>query len=152
MDEAVSNIIGLNHVGISVSHLERAIGFYRDVLGMRVTGRTTFAGEPYEMVLGLKAARGQVASLRLGDMEVELFEFDYPHPRIGDQNRPVCDHGISHFCIRVSDIHSEYARLSAAGVLFNCPPQNFFGRAIATYGRDPDGNVFELLELLEADK
>jgi catechol 2,3-dioxygenase-like lactoylglutathione lyase family enzyme len=140
-------IQGLHHVGVSVANLERAIGFYRGVLGMEVVHRGIFGGELYELVLGLKDVAGKVATLRLGTLEIEVFEFDSPRPRLVEPNRPVCDHGISHFCLHVSDIHGEYARLKAAGVAFHCPPQNFFGKAMATYGRDPDGNVFELLEM-----
>ena len=67
-------------------------------------------------------------------------------PRPKDPNYPVSDHGLSHFCIEVADIDGMYERLRTAGVAFHCPPLNFFGRAKATYGRDPDGNVFELHE------
>jgi hypothetical protein len=31
---------------------------------------------------------------------------------------------------------------------FHCPPQNL-GESRVTYGRDPDGNVIELLESLD---
>lgn len=138
-------ITGMNHVGVSVSNLERSIGFYRDLLGMEVVGRTTFEGERYELILGLRGARGKVALVRLGNLRLELFEFESPRPKPAEPNRPVCDHGITHFCLQVTDIQSEYVRLKAAGVPFHCPPQ--VGTAIATYGRDPDGNVFELLEI-----
>jgi catechol 2,3-dioxygenase-like lactoylglutathione lyase family enzyme len=138
-------IKGCEHVGISVASLDRSIAFYRDVLGMELLIEAPFGGERYETILGLRGAGGKVALLRLGDFQVELFEFASPPPRSVDPNRPVCDHGITHFCLRVTDIDAEYARLKAAGVAFHCPPQDFAG-ALATYGRDPDGNVFELLE------
>jgi len=145
-------IIGINHVGISVSSLDRAIGFYGNLLGMEVVVRKDFEGEQYSTILGLKNARGEVALLRHGDFQVELFAFEHPSPQPGDRNRPVCDHGITHLCVQVTDIEGEYARLKAAGVVFHCPPQYFFGTAIATYGRDPDGNVFEMLEMLSPDE
>ena len=45
-------------------------------------------------------------------------------------------------------IHPEnIKRLMEAGVSFHCPPIDFSGIAKATYGRDPDGNVFELREI-----
>jgi len=144
-------IKGMNHVAASVSNLEKSLGFYRDLLRMEVVVLDTFEGEKYEMILGLKGARGKVALLRLGEMQIELFEFDHPRPKPNDPCRPVCDHGITHFCLEVKDIHGEYSRLKAAGVTFHCAPQDFFGTAIATYGRDPDGNVFEMLEMLEVD-
>ena len=40
---------------------------------------------------------------------------------------------------------AEYDRLVAAGMRFHCLPVTM-GRQRATYGRDPDGNVVELLE------
>lgn len=145
-------IKGMNHVGISVSSLDRSIEFYRDLLGMKVVVRSMFGGDKYEAVLGLKGARGEAALLRLGDIQVELFQFESPAPKPGNRTRPVCDHGITHFCLQVTDLRGEYERLSAAGVVFHCPPQEFVGNAITTYGRDPDGNVFELLELIEAQE
>jgi catechol 2,3-dioxygenase-like lactoylglutathione lyase family enzyme len=63
--------------------------------------------------------------------------------------RPVCDHGITHICLDVVDIDTEYERLRAAGMTFHCPPQGV-GALRATYGRDPDGNVVELLEVKDA--
>ena len=146
-------IIGLNHVAMSVSNLEQAIAFYRDLLGMEVVVRKSFGeeGSPgyekYRAILGLKGAHGEVALLRRTNLQIELFEFIEPRPKASDFKRPVCDHGITHFCLQVADTRSEYARLKAAGVTFHCPPQEFPGEAIVTYGRDPDGNVFELLQL-----
>jgi hypothetical protein len=34
------------------------------------------------------------------------------------------------------------------GAVFHCPPQDFGGAVKATYGRDPDGNVFELQQII----
>jgi catechol 2,3-dioxygenase-like lactoylglutathione lyase family enzyme len=113
---------------------------------MELVVHTTFEGEHYERILGLKGASGTVALLKLNDMQLELFEFGRPLPTALDPQRPVCDHGISHFCVEVTDIESEYERLKKAGVFFHCAPIDFHGIAKATYARDPDGNVFELRE------
>jgi catechol 2,3-dioxygenase-like lactoylglutathione lyase family enzyme len=139
-------IKGINHVGVSVSNLERSIRFYRDLLGMQLIVQKEFQGPQYEAILGLTGVRGALAVLRLASLEIELFEFTHPVPKHSDPNRPVCDHGITHFCIEVGDMQAEYERLKAAGVRFHCPPLTFKGEK-ATYGRDPDGNVFEMLEL-----
>lgn len=134
----------MNHVGLSVANLDRSIEFYQGLLGMQIVLRGTFEGEQYARVLGLAAARGQVALLSGLGMRLELFEFSQPLPRPGDPYRPVCDHGITHFCLEVDDLEAQYQRLNSAGVRFHCPPATFFGKIKATYGRDPDGNVFEL--------
>lgn len=141
-------IKGMNHVGLSVSNLDRSIAFYRDLLGMEVVRRLPFGGEMYDAILGLKGTRGELALLRLGTAQLELFHFHSPEPVPGDQNRPVCNHGITHFCLEVADVGQEQARLSAAGVTFHSAPVSS-SRAKATYARDPDGNVIELLQQLQ---
>jgi len=143
-------ICGFDHVGISVANLGRSITFYRKCLGMDLIVQTTFEGKLYEEVLGLKRTSGKVAVLKAGDLQIELFEFSEPAPKALDPGRPVCDHGISHFCVKVTDIEVEYERLKEAGVCFHCPPADFCGIAKSTYARDPDGNVFELREQAQA--
>lgn len=143
----------MNHVGISVSNLDRSIEFYRNGLGMEVVSQRTFGrekdGGQYDTILGLQGATGRAAMLRLAGMRLELWEFSIPPPKSSDPHRPVCDHGITHFCIELTDITTQYEQLKAAGAIFHCPPLDFFGKAVATYGRDPDGNVFELLQIVD---
>ncbi len=142
-------ILGTHHVGISVAHLERSIQFYCTRFGMEVAVEGEFDGNSYADLMALEEAAGRAALLRLKgtSLQLELFEFRRPPPRAGDPNRPVCDQGITHFCVQVTNIESEYERLKAAGVVFHCPPRRFPSGNKATYARDPDGNVFELLEL-----
>ena len=63
---------------------------------------------------GGSAARA--AMLKLGDSFLEVFEFTSPPPKRPNGLRPVNDHGITHICIQVKDIHAEYERLLAAGM------------------------------------
>lgn len=139
-------IKGVNHVGISVGNLERALQFYRYLLGMKLVVEERFEGPQYDKILALRGVCGRVALLKAESFQLELFEFTRPVPSVGDPTRPVCDHGITHFCIEVDDVIKEYHRLKAAGVTFHCEPLDFAGAERATYGRDPDGNVFELLQ------
>jgi glyoxylase I family protein len=145
---------GFNHIGMSVADLQRSIRFYCDGLGMRVVSQSSFQhgtqDGKYEEILGLPGATGKVALLKLETLQLELFEFSFPAPKRGDPNRPVCDHGITHFGIEVADIQQVYDRLRAAGATFHCLPLEFFGKTKATYVRDLDGNVFELLEMKPA--
>jgi predicted enzyme related to lactoylglutathione lyase len=47
----------------------------------------------------------------------------------------------------VDDIAATYEKLSTAGVRIHCPVITFNdGSMKAAYCRDPDGNVFEILE------
>lgn len=142
------------HVGLSVSSLERSIEFYCSGFGMQLVTKSEFEPQTengrYSTILGCDRAKGRVALVRAGDLELELFEFSEPVPKRSDPNRPVCDHGITHFCVEVDDIEAQYDRLKASGASFHCPPLRFFRMFKATYGRDPDGNVFELLQRLES--
>jgi catechol 2,3-dioxygenase-like lactoylglutathione lyase family enzyme len=139
-------ITRFDHVGISVANLERSIAFYRDLLGMEVIQEVPFEGAKYESILRLRGAKGRIAVLRIGNLELEFFEFVRPAGQPADPIRPVCDQGIAHFAVQVEDLSALYARLKAAGVDFHCPPIDF-GCAIATYLRDPDGNVIEMLQM-----
>jgi len=143
-------IRAIHHTAISTPDLERALGFYRDLLGFReVTGFAWGRGtETIDRITGLENSAAKVALLRLDNAFIELFEFEAPEAMRSDPRRPVCDHGITHLCLEVTDIDAEYERLSAAGMTFHTEPVSAGHGAKATYGRDPDGNVVELLEVL----
>jgi len=87
--------------------------------------------------------------LKAGNACIEIFQYSSPTPKSAETMRPVCDHGITHICLDVVGIDAEYERLKSAGMTFHCPPQGMGGLR-ATYGRDPDGNVVELLEVIDA--
>ena len=144
-------IRGIHHTAISTGNLERALGFYRDLLGFEVVLEFAWpkGTEPADQITGLDSSAAKVAMLRAGNAFVELFEYEAPGPAPGDPTRPVCDHGITHIALDVTDIDAEYARLSEAGMIFHCPPQDLGPGARATYGRDPDGNVVELQQILD---
>jgi catechol 2,3-dioxygenase-like lactoylglutathione lyase family enzyme len=138
------------HVGMSVVDLDRSVNFYQDLFGMQIViAPKPFSGGIYPTIMALEGASGRLAIVQGGTLQLELFEFTHPTPRPSTPDRPVSDHGISHFCIQVEDLEREYQRLKAAGVHFHCPPQNHRGAVLATYGRDPDGNVFELVQMID---
>jgi len=145
-------IRGIHHTAISTANLERALAFYRDLLGFRVVFEFAWpAGmEVADRITGLKDSSARAVMLHAGNVIVELFEYASPTPRPGDPRRPVSDHGITHICLDVTDLDAEYERLTRAGVTFHCPPQDLGVGLRTTYGRDPDGNVIELQEVLDA--
>ncbi|MGW8320544.1 MAG: VOC family protein [Thermodesulfobacteriota bacterium] len=143
-------IRGVHHTAISTGDLDRALKFYRDLLGFEVAMEFEWpkGTEVADSITGLKGSAARSAMLKAGNTMIEIFEYSSPAPNEGDPGRPVCDHGITHICVDVVDIDVEYERLKAAGMTFHCPPQDL-GIAKATYGRDPDGNVVELQEVLD---
>ena len=138
-------IKGIHHTAISTGDFERALAFYRDLLGFEMVSELNWpAGvELADTITGLEGSAARSVMLRASNTSIELFEFSSPAPKPGDPNRPVCDHGITHIALEVDDVDAEYDRLKAAGMSFHCPPQDL-GVSRVTYGRDPDGNVLEL--------
>jgi catechol 2,3-dioxygenase-like lactoylglutathione lyase family enzyme len=144
-------LMGFHHAAISTPDLDRFIEFYRDALGCEVawTFGWNAPSDRADALTGLEGSAARAAMLKLGNSFLEVFEFESPPPKSPDFPRPVNDHGITHICIQVQDIHAEYKRLLAAGMEFHCPPQAQ-DSGFLTYGRDPDGNVVELLEFTDA--
>lgn len=142
-------IRAIHHVAISTPDLLRMCDFYCDLLGFEEVSRTAWQpGEAkIDRVMALTGTAATAVLLQRGPTCVELFQFVFPAPAPrGDDDRPVNQFGITHLCFDVADIDAAYARLVDAGVRFHAPPQDF-GSVRATYGRDPDGNVFELQQL-----
>ena len=141
-------ILGLHHASITTPDLDRLGTFYRDLLGFELVLETAWeAGNTTaDTIFGLKDTAVRMVMLRTSNACLELFEFTAPHGQPGNPQRPVCDQGITHICLAVDDITAEHARFSAAGMRFHSPPQDVPGLCRAAYGRDPDGNIVELVE------
>ena len=138
---------GFHHAAISTPDLEAFVSFYSELFGCEVAwtfGWDSGVAEA-DALTGLTNSAARAVMLKLGDSFLEVFEFSSPpaRPRSGD--RPVNDHGITHICLQVQNMHEEYERLKAAGMRFHSPPQAQDTGFVA-YGRDLDGNVVELLE------
>jgi catechol 2,3-dioxygenase-like lactoylglutathione lyase family enzyme len=150
-------IRGVHHVAVATGDIDRLIRFYCDQLGFELLkqGRWDTGSTVVDRIVGLHGSAARTAVLRAGNLYVEVFQYLVPPGRAGDPDRPVNDHGYTHFCLDVTDIDAEYERLSAAGMRFHAPPppaSDMRGGAIrSTYGRDPDGNVIELQEILDPD-
>lgn len=143
-------ILGVHHVAIAVADLQSALDFYGGVLGFRVVMEAELPSgfEPMNRALGLDNAACKVRMLRKGNSCIELFEF--VEGEAGDAARPVNRQGITHLALSTDDYQADYDRLAAHGVVFNAPPFGTSAQRFA-YGRDPFGNVIELLEHAPGD-
>lgn len=139
-------IKAIHHLAISTPNLNRSVDFYCDQLGFELEGKWNWETGSTEAdeIVGLKDSSAEYAMLKLGDFRLEIFEFSTPEPKQLLSHR-ACDHGLPHFCLEVEDIHYEYDRLKEAGMVFHCPVKIVEGDA-CTYGRDPDGNIVELVQ------
>ena len=143
-------LIGIHHTAISTPDLKRLKQFYCDLFGFEeIFGFEWRQGsEISDRIVGLKDSSAEFVFLRNANTHLELFEYRSPTPRPRDPAWRVCDHGLTHICFEVSDIHSEYSRLKNMGMRFQAAPCAAAG-LMAVYGRDPDGNIVELIEFVK---
>lgn len=142
-------ISSVNHVGLTVSSLERALAFYRDALGLDVVLEQEKEGGYLAAVTGYAGAHVKMAQLETRDGgRIELFE--YVRPRGSGRPLEPCDVGITHVCLLVDDIEAARRRLVDAGAEpFSDPVQLDTGANAGgsdLYVRDPDGIVLELFQ------
>ena len=142
----------IDHVGITVSDLDRALGFYRDLLGLHVIAEATVAESEVAELLGLDSVDLRIADLDSGDGRVvELIQYLHPKGRRIDHES--ADPGTAHIAFTVDDLASVRERLSNAGatIISRRPitifePGGSFDGAICLYVRDPDGVILELVQ------
>ncbi|SFS10570.1 VOC family protein [Sphingomonas jatrophae] len=143
-------ILGIHHVSISVRDMARMLAFYRDLTGFEVVDQMEWSpgNERIDAMVGLPGSSARMVMLNGGTCYIELFEYLSPVSQANDPDRPVCDAGLTHLCLTVDDIDADVARLTAAGIRFHAPPGPA-GAFRAVYGRDPEGNIFELIQFME---
>ena len=144
-------ITGIRHTGIVVTDMEKALRFYRDLLGLKVVKDFKEQGDYIDNISGLSAVRLRMVKLTADDGSmIELLQY-LSHPREARDNHQICDIGCSHIAFTVDDIDKEYTRLLESGVRFNCPPYNSpDGYAKVTFCYDPNGTSIELVEVLDS--
>lgn len=137
-------ITRFEHTALSVAKLDRAVAFYRDLLGFEVV-RTL---EPRQddrlgQLTGVPGGRARIVHLQLGGVVLELFEWVTP---VGaPSNRQTqADHGFSHIALTSNDIHADHARLKAHGVDFVTEPFEYRPGVWGAYFRGPEGEMCEL--------
>ena len=126
----------LDHLGIAVRSLDRALVFYRDQLGLHVAMRETVAQE-----------KVNVAMLPVGEPRIELLEPIEADSVIGkflDKR----GEGLHHVALKVPDLKSAVERLRASGArLLNEPRAGAGGHLYVFVHPSSTGGV--LLELIQ---
>ena len=97
-------IIGMNHAGMVVRDLEKAVEFYRDVMGLRVVSSLERRGDAISQVLGYENTRLKGTHMGIGDAPtIELIQYLNPLP----SERPTEERsvlGAGHVAFDVDDI------------------------------------------------
>lgn len=160
MSRKLPGIIGMHHIGVSVPDLARAREFYIDILGaVEEVEPLTWSDDPFiDKVVGLEGSAANQFFCRLGNLQIEVFEYSAPKQSPQDPRRGVNEYGYTHIALQVEDIAAVHERIVAAGLPVHTPPElstinvDENGRKqgySGTYCRDFFGNVFEILEIHE---
>lgn len=135
------------HVALVTPDIQRLSAFYSFVTGVPVHSTGHFGPDrKYDVVAGLENIVFDGAWVKAGPLTLEFWHYHQPQT----QSRPPANasqKGWNHFALEVDDLDAEYQRLLAAGVPFHGVPMSN-GAVRFVYGRDPDGNIFELLQVL----
>ena len=145
-------LVGIHHTALSTPDVERAVAFYRDLFGFEVA--FDFAWDEdnraFQRTHAAPETRGRVVMLERGSARLEIFEYAKPVPRPMTGPPGNADHGLCHLAFEVKQIDDEVERLRRAGMRFlsDPVPQAYVK---CCYGRDPDGNLIELIEYFDED-
>jgi len=137
----------VGHIGIQVTNVARSVEWYRDILGLTLTGRWPMGED------------GEMAFMRFTDDHHNIVLFTHP-TRVTDENRHAGYNALQHIAMEVDD-RDEWLRALAdlrrkgveivQGPLIHGPeggrgPGNAFGGSGSRsfYFLDPDGNRLEI--------
>jgi len=128
-------LIAFEHVGMTVSNMDRAVAFYCDLLGLTLAQRN-------------KVDRGEIGFFDTGAGMLEVFAPEAPTvDRFRDV--PLHEAGIRHLTFAYSDLAEVLGRLEAAGVEVIEGPRGARNTPLIkqlAFVRDPDGIMVELIE------
>jgi len=145
MTHAVLGDVSFCHLVVGVSDMDRALAFYRDLLGMEVVFERLISGEPFDAVLHAKHKQeGRVVGGLLGGLMVELLSLGAELATDKPARRGII--GIQNVSLSVTDLNETHRRISGAGYQ---PEQEPFeiGGVRMFFVKDPDGTPVEFIEL-----
>ena len=136
----------LEHIGITVKDLDKALKFYSEILGFPVLSRK----ENQEL-------RVAYAQIQIGQAKLEILspiegEPSSPMPiesgmeGVGARIREMT--GLNHLTIRVDDMEAIFERLGNEGVRFILEPRLTGTGSKIAFFTDPDGTLIELIQRL----
>jgi catechol 2,3-dioxygenase-like lactoylglutathione lyase family enzyme len=143
---------GVDHIGLTVSRLERSIPFYRVLLDREPMLNQVVSDPHVAEIVGFEEIELGIALFEIPGSATILELLEYRKPVGAPVDMETCNFGNVHFCLIVENLDAEFARLSSAGVSFRSErpvyaPRGAWKGSKAAYLRDPDGITVELVEL-----
>jgi glyoxylase I family protein len=144
-------ILAADHTGMTVSNLERALAFWRDVLGFELSHTAHQTGKMAREITGVAGAEIKLAVVKApGGHKIELLEYLAPTDRKKHVNLRPCDVGSVHVALIVDDLDAVLSAINASGWEAAGKPQTLqsgpnAGKRVV-YVRDPDGTTIEFMQ------
>jgi catechol 2,3-dioxygenase-like lactoylglutathione lyase family enzyme len=142
--------LALNHLGMTVPDIERAIAWYGSVMGFRLIFRRMLEYRPevpeVREVFGDRFRRADQAHLLSANgVGLELFQFLDPPVTAPDDSFAYAETGIFHLCVTDPDIDGLVARIVAHGGRQRTKVWEFLSDRPyrLAYCEDPFGNIIE---------
>ena len=136
-----------DHVALSVQDMEKAIDFYRDVIGMEKVFDRDFDA-PMAKLINVDGAQVRIVHMRLGDSMIELFNYQHPRGRAPRHDRTQSDLGLTHIGFAVEDFWATYQHLLDHGVSFLGDPVEFRPGVFVAYFYGAEYEVCEIREIV----
>ena len=147
----INSVNILDHVSVTVSDMDRSLGFYCDLLGLKEVERHHLEGETISKMAGKPDVIMEVVRLEAPEtpgVMLDLQQYVTPESKVSDAQLGDVAH--SHFCFGVPDVWAAYRDLKAKGVEFVSEPVSFdleWGIVYVVFFKDPDGFVLELMQV-----
>ena len=148
------DIIGVGNFAHIVADMDRALGFYRDVLGLTVTGTIPYAPNDAVAKFGhTEGGQSRVSVLRVPGLAMGVELIEYKDIARTPQRPHFVDPGAANLALRVSGLDTLFPKiksypgvniLTADGKPVTITTPN--GTLHAVFVQDPDGFVVELLD------
>jgi lactoylglutathione lyase len=139
----------LDHIGFTVSDLDRALSFYCDLLGLEVLWERVYEEEYVRTLLGYPTLRLRCAYLKVPGSDVHLELLEYQNVPRASVDMHVANPGNAHLGLAVDDLQAVCDRL-VAGVEFLSSPTTstagYYKGSKTVYLRDFDGISLQLVE------
>jgi catechol 2,3-dioxygenase-like lactoylglutathione lyase family enzyme len=142
-------IRAIRHTGLVVADLDRALHFWCDVLGFKVTKQMEETGPHLDAMMGLTGVRVTTVKMAAPDGNLlELLRF-HSHPDKPCWEGTPYSTGFTHIALTVDNLDQLVTQLVQEGVRFPAPPQHSpDGYAKVVYAQGPEGVLLELVEVL----
>lgn len=150
-------VLAVSHIAIGVTDMNRALEFYRDVLGLRVDAdwRQRLGEDEGRELHGGRAIERRCVWLRWDGQDganssaINLDQLIEPRPQ--DRRAAIYDLGVHHVSLWVDDIAGIIARARAAGcevIMPHISPTEPYGEPPggtieSVFLKDPDGNLIQ---------